>query len=201
MSERIHSSIITEDDISEAILLKIIHIANPYIIVDDSLGKRGDQFIKQNLNGYYNASRQYLYIILNDLDRSYNCAPEKIRDWLNRPPRNNFIFRIAVHEVESWILADRRGIASYLKIPLNSIPYHPESLPDPKQSLIQLARHSRSRQIRTDILPPPNSNAEHGRGYNSCLTKFIHNNWNLNEAIDSSDSLERAYNRIASYRP
>jgi hypothetical protein len=55
--------------------------------------------------------------------------------------------RVAVREVESWVLADRRRIANFLSAPLNSIPMDPEQLDDPKMALLTLARaHARSRR-------------------------------------------------------
>ena len=39
----------------------------------------------------------------------------------------NSDFNIAVHAVEAWLLADRNGIADFLKINRNKVPYNPEN--------------------------------------------------------------------------
>lgn len=52
-------------------------------------------------------------------------------------------FRIAVREVEAWLLADAEQAAGFLAVPLARIPAEPETLPDPKATLIALAGRSR----------------------------------------------------------
>ena len=55
------------------------------------------------------------FILLTDLDKN-ECAPMLIQEWLTDPLHPNLIFRVAVHEVEAWILADREAFAPFLGI-------------------------------------------------------------------------------------
>ena len=50
-----------------------------------------------------------------------------------------FLFRIAVREVEAWLIADREALAGFLKIKIMHVPYKPEELVDPKRVLLELA--------------------------------------------------------------
>ena len=111
------------------------------------------------------------------------------------------LFRVAINEVESWLLADRVGFAEYLGISINLIPTSVDSLPDPKQSLINLARRSRKKNLRLGIVPGRNSTATQGPNYNECLIPFVKNSWNLEDACVNSESLLRAVKSILHFTP
>ena len=64
------------------------------------------------------------------------------------------LIRLAVLEIESWILADRRAMARWLGVPERVVSRVPESLNDPKRELVQLASRSRNRSLREAIAPP-----------------------------------------------
>ncbi len=61
-------------------------------------------------------------------------------------PAPYMCFRVAVREVEAWLLADREQIARFLSIARSRVPQSPETLDNPKQRLVELARHSRRRE-------------------------------------------------------
>jgi hypothetical protein len=105
------------------------------------------------------------------------------------------IFRIAVREVEAWILADVEGYSTFTGVSRVSFPNNPESELDPKRTLINLTRRSRKRSIREDIVPI-NSNAQIGPNYNGRLMEFVFFHWEISRAIPRSESLRRAYEKL-----
>jgi hypothetical protein len=139
-------------------------------------------------------------LLLTDLDQ-HPCPSGLIEDWLETEPHSNMIFRIAVREVESWILADREGFADFLGINANLIPLQPDQIVDPKQTLVNLARRSRRRALRESIVPRRGSTAVQGPDYNGCLGEFVRNRWSHNEASGRSPSLSRAWERLMAFQP
>ena len=103
-------------------------------------------------------------------------------------------FRVAVRAIESWLLADREGLAHYLRIGRSIVPADPDNLLDPKGTVIELARRSRKRDIREDMSPRPGSGRRVGPAYTSRLIEFVEdrdNGWRPDVAVGASDSLRR----------
>ncbi|HXU44128.1 MAG TPA: hypothetical protein VN783_01275 [Thermoanaerobaculia bacterium] len=152
----------------------------------------GKHRLDRRLPGYLRASRFGRWLVLRDLDHDAPCAPE-LHDRL-RPPVvefPNLLLRIAVRSVESWLLADREGLGRFLGISVDSIPSHPDRLDRPKRTLVDLARKSRSREIRDDMVPERGISAEVGPGYVARLVEFSVARWNPESAARSSPSLLR----------
>ena len=111
------------------------------------------------------------------------------------------LYRFAVMEVESWILAHREAVSEFLSVPVRHIPENTDTIPRPKEFLVALARKSRSKSIRRDIAPRRNSTARVGPDYNGRLSTFVTECWEAGIAIDASPSLERALRRIETFEP
>lgn len=132
--------------------------------------------------------------VLTDLD-AVECAPKLIREWFNlnddKPqiPKNVF-FRIAEREVETWLLADRDGIASYLEIAPKNFSENPDTLSDPKQHILNIIRSKGRKRYHREMLPGKTSAV--GPEYNSRLCEFVEDYWSLQQARKSSESLRRA---------
>ena len=167
----------------------LMHFDDKYYVNESYLG-HGFGYLKSNIKGFNQASKHTPFFMLTDLD-NYECPPALMAEWINFPVNECFIFRIAVREVESWLLADREGLSEFFNVSLANFPLNPEDEVDPKQTLINLARRSRIRKIREDIVPV-NGYALIGPNYNGCLMDFVYNKWNLENAISNSESLERA---------
>jgi hypothetical protein len=82
-------------------------------------------------------------------------------------------FRVAVRETEAWLLADRERLARFLGISTSRIPLDPEAMDDPKSLMVDLARHSRRREIREDMIPRSGSGRNVGPAYVSRLIEFV----------------------------
>lgn len=159
-------------------------------------GKAGKASLLKQLHSYNQAAQFWPWIVLVDLDHDAGCAPPARAQWLPNPAPH-MCFRIAVREVESWLLADRETLAHYLGVPLSRIPTHPEDLDDPKATLVNLARSSRRRDIRMDMAPRPESGRQVGPAYASHLIEYAQNLWQPGVAAQHADSLQRFLRRLA----
>jgi hypothetical protein len=162
-------------------------------------GKQGKDFIMSRMSGYYHgaATAGSRWLVLLDLDDD-NCAPEFLKD--HSPGSNdNFMLRLAVRELESWLLADRSRIAAFLGVPKEKVPMQVESLRKPKKTIVDLARKSRKKDIRQDIPPQPGVSAQQGILYNSRMEEFVTKFWRVDVAERSSDSLRRFLKSLATW--
>ena len=181
-------NLLIEDSVHEFTLRKVLEKFKRKYEVHSVFGKRGNNYIRQKLHAFNNASKVIPYLVLTDLDR-VECPPELIQNWITFPKHPNLIFRIAVMEAEAWLIGDRENFASFFGINVNRINRNPESIQNPKEYIIQLARQSRKRRIREDLVPE--GRATVGRNYNSCLGEFIFDYWNINMAAKNCNSLNR----------
>jgi hypothetical protein len=195
----ININLAVEDPPSEAILRKILSQSGCPYPVANCLCRGGFGYLKRNIHAFNKAARSSPFLILTDLDNS-PCPPQMIKLWLDTPKHPNLIFRIAVREVESWILADREAVAGFLGISEKKIPYDTDSLPDPKAFLIHLARKSRSRSLREDLVPPSGATSKQGPNYNNRIIAFIQANWGADTASRHSRSLQRALERLRNFK-
>lgn len=190
----IYISLIFEDTLSEMIMIRLLADFQGKYEIHQSYSGHGYGYLKNNIKGFNQACVHSPYFMLTDLDR-YECPLALINDWISFKMHPNFIFRIAVREVESWILADKEGLSRFFSLSMANFPDSPDSLPDPKNTLINLARKSRKRRIREDVVPV-NKNASIGPNYNGCLSEFVLNHWDLHNAVSHSRSLNRTWQRL-----
>jgi len=189
-----------EDALSEAVLREMLKQSERPFSVGSCLCRGGYGYLKRILPGLNYAAQGMTYLILTDLDRA-ECPLELIYEWLTQPKHPNLLFRVAVREVEAWLLAHREAFADFLGISKSLIPTNVDEITDPKQSLINLSRKSRKRSLRDAIAPAPDSTAKIGKDYNGQLIKFVQNDWRVAEAQVNSPSLQRAMNAIINYQP
>ncbi|MBD3340936.1 MAG: hypothetical protein GF353_17640 [Candidatus Lokiarchaeota archaeon] len=187
-----------EDPLSETVAKEMLNQSDNDFYVTNCLGKRGFGYIKAKIDSFNKAAKSLPFLIL--IDQDYGCPPEKIRLWLSQKPNPNLIFRVAVMEIESWVMADREAFAKFLSIPISRLPSHMDKIIEPKQFLINTVKRSRSKRLIKDIAPAPNSTAHIGPNYNARLSDFVQHCWNVYEAIKYSESLRRAFNRIQGFK-
>lgn len=187
-----------EGAVDEAVARKLIRHAGG--VPGDVYGKRGKGHLRQRMEGYLYAARHRCWLVLVDLDSDYDCAPLMRAAWINTPQPSFLCFRVAVRAVEAWLLADAKSIAAFLGVTPSQIPSQPETLPDPKKTLVSLAAKSRRREIREDIVPPPGSQRKVGAGYASRMIEFTKQHWRPQAAAQRADSLRRALQALQNLR-
>lgn len=177
-----------EGDLDEAIARRLItHVgATPGAVY----GKKGKGYLREKIAAFNEAARMAPWLVLVDLNGEHPCAPTLRATWLPHPQRF-MCFRIAVKEVESWLLADRDRLAAFLGVSPTRVPTSPDDCDDPKQLMIELARGSKRRDIREDMVPPLGTGRAIGRAYVARLTEFIEQRWRPEDAAAASDSLRR----------
>jgi hypothetical protein len=152
--------------------------------------------IKSKCEAFLNMARTGGHtFILADLDNA-ECACALIRDWFVIPQKSavnlpsQCIFRVAVREVESWILAERAAWAKYIGISVVNFPTQPDQLDDPKKHLLDVIRRKGMKKIHREMLPQ--GTAHIGPRYNEVLCDFVQRLWMPERAVKRSPSLARA---------
>ena len=190
-----------EGILDEAVVRRLT--ADLGIQVGAVFGRSGKPHLKARIDGYNRAARFSPWVVVVDLDNDFECAPSLCAEWLPSPAEH-MCLRVAVREIESWLLADRSGIASFLGVSKSRIPQTVDDLDDPKQTLINLARGSRRKAIREDMAPRPGSGASEGPAYTSRMSEFVakggRGRWQPSSAADVSPSLSRCIRALTELR-
>jgi hypothetical protein len=182
----------------DEVLLKRI-CSSVGVSVGQVYGRYGKSYILARLNGYNHSAQFRHWVVLVDLDDDSICVPEVLPQWLPAPSRLMRL-RVAVRELEAWLLADTERIAKFLAVPVAEIPADPDRVADPKRLMVQLARSSRRRAIREDMVPNIGSGQQVGPAYTSRMIEFIQSvesGWRPNVAAGNSDSLRRCISAIS----
>lgn len=155
-------------------------------------GKKGRGYVLTRLRGYNEGARYgVLWFVLVDLDQQPECAPELVAEMLSEPA-DGMCFRIAVREVEAWLLADRAGFARWAGVRASLIPDDVEAIARPKERLVAIVRESSRRERREALVPHPDSGRVEGPAYTSALTEFVATDWDVEAAASAAPSLARA---------
>ncbi len=164
-------------------------------------GKQGCSYIREKARHFaYLAQPGNGVLVLTDfMDAKCSCPPEAYRQYLqpqSNPVPATFLCRFMVNELESWLMADRKGMADFLHIAETKIPDTPENEGDPKETLVNLARASRLAKIREALVPPVRHGGAVGPGYSWAITEFINTTWSPDRAKTNSPSLARCIRRL-----
>ncbi|MEW6532885.1 MAG: hypothetical protein AB1473_18795 [Thermodesulfobacteriota bacterium] len=178
-----------EGIVDESVVRRLV--AHAGAIPGSIYGKNGKQHIRMRIQGYNNAAHRSPWIVVVDLDNEADCAPPLCSEWLPHPA-SFMCFRVAVRQVEAWLLADREQIASFLGVSRSQIPGDPESLTNAKETMVNLARQSRRKEILQDMVPRTGSGRIVGPAYSSRVIEFATSHWRPDVASSHAESLARA---------
>ncbi len=193
-----HVMVAVEDPLSAAVVCRLIREVGCNFAVPRIFNAGGCNKLKSGMTKFRNASFTLPHIVLTDLDR-YPCPPALLAEWEATALPARMLFRIAVKEVEAWLLADRAGIADFLGVARNKVPHDPETEDDPKRCLINLARNGRKKRLAMEIAPEAGSHASSGPFYNQRLSEFVDSIWCVTDARLVSHSLDRALLRLSGF--
>lgn len=162
-------------------------------------GRKGSSYIKTKVTGFNRASKGTPILVLVDfMDTGLPCPPAVVANWCpHRKPTT--LFRVVCREIESWLLADRKNLATFLRVPPKRLPADPESLADPKAALIDIARRSRSSELRSMLVPTPSGTSTVGPGYTSEMLRFARFEWDLQSARKAAESLDRCIRSVENF--
>lgn len=188
-----------EGDLDEAVLSRVIEFVG--LRVGRVYGKNGKRPLRTRMRAFNQAAQFGHWCVLVDLDHDARCAAALRADWLPSPAPL-MRFRVAVREVEAWLLGDAHRLAEFLRVQLSRVPTSPESEESPKEAIVGLARRSRLRDIREDMVPRPGSERTVGVGYTSRLIEFVtdtNDGWRPGVAASNANSLERCIARLKEF--
>ena len=121
-------------------------------------------------------------MVLMDMDElafphnKKKCPESEIRRVLKgKKKHDNFLFRIAVFESESWLLADRDGFSNFFKVSVANIPEVIDGLRNAKERSHKIIRGSR---------------------IDKRLVDFAKSDWKPKRAAKNSKSLRRTLERL-----
>lgn len=200
MKSNIPINLVVEDSLSEAVLRAILEQSSNHYSIGNCYGQTGYGYLKKKIHGFNHAAKGTPFLVLTDLDKG-ECPLLLLREWLSEPKHPNLLFRVAVREVESWVLGHREGFSKFFGIHKEEIPQNLDTIDDPKQLLINLTKMSKNRRLRDAIVPMAGSTAKVGPDYNGTLISFIRSHWKVEIAMQHSISLQRAVIALNSFRP
>lgn len=191
--------VIVEGDLEISIVSALFKACDIEFRRNEVINKRGIEKFWGAAPRLNQAARHKSIFGLADLER-HACAPALLKEKLGACPRANFVLRLSVRMSESWLMADQAEIARFLGISRAMVPDSPESLDNPKLSLVNLARGSRVRRIRDGVVPEAGSQRAVGIEYLRLLSEFAEEHWDPHRASLHSPSLAKAIQRLDQFR-
>ena len=152
----------------------------------------GKGAIDRDLKNYWEAARVHPYVVFRDLDRDGGGCPVTLRaELVERTPGESpdLLIRIVDQCIESWILADRQGVAEFCERPIASV------RPCDSRPKDQLLRLFQKAQFKDAVLREGGKLA-FGPAYALHLQRLMTDHWSIERAAVESDSLRRALERL-----
>ena len=156
----------------------------------------GKSKLLSKLPGFNAAARFSPWLVLVDLNGDAACAPDFATAVLPAPSPQ-MAFRVAVRQAEAWLMGDSAELARYLRVSRARVPRDPEVEVDSKHAMVNLARGSRDRHVREDMVPTARSGRKTGPNYAGRLIEFATQRWRPEVAADRVDSLARCLRQLA----
>lgn len=152
----------------------------------------GKGVIDRDIKKYWEAARVLPYVIFRDLDRDGEGCPVTLRAQLveHTPGESpDLLIRIVDQCIESWILADRHGIAEFCNRSAASVE-PPTS--HHKPYLLRLMKEAKLK----DAVEEKGRELDFGPAYALHLQRLMTHHWCIKRAAAESDSLRRALKRL-----
>ena len=152
----------------------------------------GKGVIDRDLKNYWEAARVHPYVIFRDLDRDGEGCPVTLRAQLveHTPGESpDLLIRIVDQCIESWILADRHGIAEFCNRSAASVE------PPTSHHKLYLLRLMKEAKLK-DAVEEKGRELDFGPAYAEHLQRLMTDHWSIERAAAESDSLRRALKRL-----
>ena len=163
-----------------------LYPAQPFIV-------GGKAKLDKKLPGINSSAMHWAWLVIRDLDKDdrNRCVPDLLVNLLDGQANDRMCFRLAVRSIEAWLMADSEAFADFFAV-RRRLPYRVDELEDPKNSLLNLCRKSRRKQISEGVPPRQGSGRRVGPEYVAIVQEFVRRSWCPNRARQRSPSLERA---------
>jgi hypothetical protein len=182
-------AIVIEGDTDKPVALKLVEDAGLEVGQVYDLG--GKSQIDLRVKDFNNSAKGSPWFVLRDLDHDAVCAPTFVRGMKLNAARW-MVFRIAVREVEAWLMADHVGLADFMGVVPSAIPQDPDAHDHPTEALVNLARKSKKRAIVQAFVPRQGDQVSVGPLYEASIIEFAERHWSLDRACRRSPSLKSA---------
>ena len=152
----------------------------------------GKGVIDRDIKKYWEAARSIPYVIFRDLDRDEGGCPVAVRSMLSsKTPGESpdLLIRIVDQCIESWILADRQGVAEFCDRSMASVK-PPAS--HHKPYLLSIMKEAKLK----DAVEQKGHELDFGPAYAIHLQRLMTDHWSIERAAAESDSLRRALKRL-----
>lgn len=152
----------------------------------------GKGVIDRDIKRYWEAARSIPYVIFRDLDRDEGGCPVAVRSMLSSKTQGespDLLIRIVDQCIESWILADRQGVAEFCDRSMASVK-PPAS--HHKPYLLSIMKEAKLK----DAVDGKGHELDFGPAYETHLHHLMTHHWSIERAAAESDSLRRALERL-----
>jgi hypothetical protein len=196
MINTIPINLAVEDELSEHVARRVLSTRSVAYIIRAVYSQNGFGYLKKRTSAFNKAANICPFLMLTDLDR-YPCPPQLIKEWLKFPKHPHFLLRVAVQEIESWLLSDSKGLGNFLGLRKIVSYENPEKIGDPKQELLRTAIASPKRFIRESLVWKEDSGQLfQGPDYNGTLARFVVKEWDIDIAAKKCSSLCRLFRAL-----
>ena len=188
--------LLVEGDLDEAVGRRLaVHCGLDVVAV---YGRQGAGYVREKVSGFNrSAAGMPVVAIADSMDMAEDCPPATIAALLPHP-HPNMRFRLAVPEIESWLLADSANLSEFLGVPQARMPMSPDALQDPKAQLVSIARRSRRSSIVRLVVPLQGTGVSEGPGYTSEMQRFVDSLWDIPSSMAKSPSLSNCVHSLES---
>lgn len=180
---------VVEGDTDEPIVRKLLTDVGLDVTYVHDMNGKGQ--LDKRLKDFNASAKGSPWFVLRDLDHDSACAPTYLRR-LRLRTASWMVFRLAVREMEAWLLADREGLAKFMGLSPSVFPDRPDEEDDPTRTLVNLARRSKKRAIVQAFVPRRGDSVSVGPGYEAAIIEFGGLHWSLHRACKRSPSLRSA---------
>ena len=190
MGGYVYAQVIVEGETDEPVVTALMRAAGWADSEFNVRSVNGKGAIDRDIKRYWEAARGHAYVVFRDLDRDGGGCPVTLRaELVERTPGESpdLLIRIVDQCIESWILADRHGIAEFCNRSAASVEPPPSHH---KPYLLSLMKDVK------DAVEEKGRELDFGPAYKGHLQNLMNRYWSIERAATESDSLRRALERL-----
>ena len=192
MEGYVYAQVIVEGPTDEPVVTALMRAAGWADSEFSVMSANGKGVIDRDIKKYWEAARVLPYVIFRDLDQDGEGCPVTLRaELVEHTPGESpdLLIRIVDQCIESWILADRQGVAEFCERSIASVRPRDSR---PKDHLLRLFQKSQFK----DAVSREGGKLAFGPAYATHLQRLMTHHWSIERAAAESDSLRRAVERL-----